>query len=87
MPASSMPCPHCGEFGLYRSRSQNVREKILRKLTRFKLYRCRQCKWRGWLRKPRYANKKDLYRDLVFYAVPILIGVLIFLWLMRTRPL
>ena len=81
-----MPCPECEEFSLYRSKSKNLKEKVFKKITRYKLYRCRECEWRGWLKKPKYANKKDMYRDVIFYAILLIIALIVFIWLMSTRP-
>lgn len=80
---SSNPCPECGEYSLYRSKAKTLKEKITRRLTRYRLYRCRECKWRGWLRKPRYSSRKEMLRDLIFFAIPIIIGIILLIWLMN----
>jgi hypothetical protein len=41
-------CPGCGGR-LYRSRSRTFTEKLIKLLTRYRTYRCRQCEWRGWV--------------------------------------
>ncbi len=49
-------CPECGNH-LHRSRSHNLREKLIRTFSRLKMYRCHKCDWRGWLNP---GKKKDL---------------------------
>jgi predicted RNA-binding Zn-ribbon protein involved in translation (DUF1610 family) len=41
-------CPKCGDY-LYRSHSRSFSEKLIRTFSPFKLYRCHECGWRGWL--------------------------------------
>ena len=41
-------CPECG-YHLHRSRSRNLREKLIRAASRLKLFRCHECGWRGWI--------------------------------------
>jgi predicted RNA-binding Zn-ribbon protein involved in translation (DUF1610 family) len=43
-------CPACGEMNsLHRSRSHNWKEGFIKKVSFFKIYRCTQCGWRGYL--------------------------------------
>ncbi|HXG67818.1 MAG TPA: hypothetical protein VNO70_22145 [Blastocatellia bacterium] len=46
----SFECPRCGE-AVYRSHSHGFREKLVKAATRYRLYRCHECGWRGWLAK------------------------------------
>ncbi len=42
-------CPSCGEIGtLHRSRARNTKERLIKALTPFKIYRCKKCGWRGY---------------------------------------
>jgi predicted RNA-binding Zn-ribbon protein involved in translation (DUF1610 family) len=41
-------CPKCGSH-LHRSHSRSFSEKLIKGLSRSKLYRCHECSWRGWL--------------------------------------
>lgn len=44
-------CPSCKSAGtLKRSHSRNMYEKILHKITIYKMYRCKCCGWRGYLK-------------------------------------
>lgn len=46
--ASLASCPSCNRsFTLRRSRSRSMRETVIRTITPFKTYRCRECGWRG----------------------------------------
>ncbi|NOY05507.1 MAG: transposase [Chlorobi bacterium] len=42
-------CPACGSSSLFRSHSKNLTERVRKKLTSQRLYRCHSCEWRGWL--------------------------------------
>ncbi len=44
------PCPHCGKFGtLHRSRSRNLKERLVKFFLPYKIYRCSECGWRGYI--------------------------------------
>jgi hypothetical protein len=43
------PCPSCQARRLYRSKARTLRERIRRKVSARRLYRCTNCDWRGWL--------------------------------------
>lgn len=43
-------CPHCGKFGtLHRSRSRNFKERMIKFFLPYKIYRCKECGWRGYI--------------------------------------
>jgi predicted RNA-binding Zn-ribbon protein involved in translation (DUF1610 family) len=43
-------CPHCGKFGtLHRSRSRNFKERLVKFFLPYKIYRCSECGWRGYI--------------------------------------
>jgi hypothetical protein len=41
-------CPKCQSALLQRSRSRTVFERCRKALTARRLFRCRECGWRGW---------------------------------------
>jgi UDP-GlcNAc:undecaprenyl-phosphate GlcNAc-1-phosphate transferase len=41
-------CPRCSSHTLYRSQLRSFSERIRKKLTEKRLYRCESCGWRGW---------------------------------------
>jgi FlaA1/EpsC-like NDP-sugar epimerase len=43
------PCPHCASLSLHRSKARSVPERVRRRFTARRLYRCGDCNWRGWL--------------------------------------
>ncbi|MGK9476640.1 hypothetical protein [Melioribacter sp. OK-6-Me] len=75
-------CPKCNaEFTLHRSRARNMIEQIIKKITYFKIYRCRQCGWRGYLSTIVITSESFkailVYSFLILftaYVVKILIG-------------
>ncbi len=43
-------CPSCGEMNsLHRSRTRNWKENVVKRISFFKIYRCKLCGWRGYL--------------------------------------
>lgn len=43
-------CPECkGISVLHHSRAKNMKEQIIKRITFYKLYRCNECGWRGFL--------------------------------------
>ena len=42
-------CPKCGQPALHRSRSRTSFEKLMRKYSFKRQFRCHACEWRGWL--------------------------------------
>ena len=46
-------CPKCGEAALHRSRSKTAIEKIKRRYTFKRQFRCQKCGWRGWYEETR----------------------------------
>jgi FlaA1/EpsC-like NDP-sugar epimerase len=47
--SAEQPCPECGSSTLYRSRAKSLPERVRRKLSAQRLFRCKTCEWRGWL--------------------------------------
>jgi hypothetical protein len=72
-------CPEC-ENPLHRSHSRSLHEKLIRTFSRFKLYRCHKCDWRGWLapgkKKDVVPTAKKLFPLTLTFAVALLITLL-----------
>lgn len=65
-------CPECKTAGsLHRSRSKNLYEQILRRITFLKTYRCKECGWRGF-RSTVVVTRKSI-RSIVIYLIIILV--------------
>lgn len=65
-------CPQCKSVGtLHRSRSRNMYEQIVRRITFFKTYRCKECGWRGF-RSTLIFTKKSV-RNIILYATIIIL--------------
>lgn len=65
-------CPSCKSIGtLHRSRARNTWEQIVRKITFIKIYRCKECGWRGY-RSTLIFTKKSL-KTLLLYVFLMLI--------------
>lgn len=68
-------CPSCKQANaLHRSRARNLKEEIIKKFTFFKIYRCRNCGWRGYLSTLRVTFSTMKYS--IFYML-LLISVII----------
>lgn len=69
-------CPQCKSVGvLHRSRTQNMTEQIISRITFFKTYRCKECSWRGF-RSTLIFTKKSM-RQILFYSIIIIITAFI----------
>ncbi|HWA07061.1 MAG TPA: hypothetical protein VG961_10985 [Ignavibacteria bacterium] len=61
-------CPSCGKIGtIRRSRTKNFFETSVKLSRVANLYKCRECGWRGMLKK--YTVNKYSFITLVFYIV------------------
>jgi hypothetical protein len=47
-----LSCPKCPSGRLVRSRSHSVADRLRKKFTDERLFRCESCAWRGWLPPP-----------------------------------
>ena len=69
-------CPVCKTTGsLQRSHAKNMFEQIVRKITLFKLYRCKECGWRGF--KITVSFSRKFFQRILFYVLLMLIAALI----------
>ena len=74
-------CPQCGEYNLYRSRSRNFMEKIIKILVPYKTYRCHNCNWRGWMSKRKMTGERPFLHTLLFYTGIFIITLIVALLL------
>ncbi|MEJ5350487.1 MAG: hypothetical protein WHS65_02730 [Melioribacteraceae bacterium] len=69
-------CPSCkSALTLHSSRARNMREQIIKRITFFKIYRCKECGWRGYM--STYKITKDSLKALLLYSVIILLSAYI----------
>jgi predicted RNA-binding Zn-ribbon protein involved in translation (DUF1610 family) len=70
-------CPSCSATGtIYRSHSRNLREKLVKRISFLKLYRCKQCGWRGY-RSTAAVTVKSLQTLLIYIGVAIIIALVV----------
>ncbi|MEW6129407.1 MAG: hypothetical protein AB1757_20370 [Acidobacteriota bacterium] len=69
-------CPECG-YPLHRSHSRGFNEKLIRSLTKAKIYRCHECEWRGWVSKGAPRKVSPLLQRLVPIGLTLLVTLLI----------
>jgi len=69
-------CPSCKSIAtLQKSRSRNMREQIIKKITLYKVYRCTQCGWRGYISIITFTKRS--IQSLFFYITLILLTLFI----------
>ena len=69
-------CPNCKSIGtLHRSRTKNMFEQIIRRISFFKTYRCKECGWRGF-RSTLIFTRKSI-RQVFIYLIIIIITAII----------
>ena len=79
-------CPSCKAVGsLRRSRSKTMAEQIIRKVTFFKMYRCKECDWRGY--KSTLIFTKKSFKNLIIYIIIILLTIYLTQYLILTDGL
>ena len=70
--AAFTKCPDCKKSGFLRkSRSRSIFESIVKKITFFKVYRCRQCGWRGY--RSTLVFSFESFKTLVIYIAIALV--------------
>ena len=71
-------CPACKNEGELRSsRARNTKERLIKFLTWYDLYRCKKCGWRGW--KANFALNKSSIRTIILYlALMILTAFIVY---------
>jgi hypothetical protein len=56
----SLPCPSCRSLAVHRSHARRFLERLRKKLTSKRPYRCQECGWRGWCQVPDVAVYQPL---------------------------
>jgi predicted RNA-binding Zn-ribbon protein involved in translation (DUF1610 family) len=79
--ASSL-CPDCGHR-LHRSKSRSKIERLIRLSTRYRLNRCSNCGWRGWVPKSPHRRPVSLRTGLSF-LVALIVAIVLVLYVART---
>jgi predicted RNA-binding Zn-ribbon protein involved in translation (DUF1610 family) len=76
-------CPSCFATGtIYRSHSRNWRERVVKRISFLKLYRCKQCGWRGY-RSTAVLTVKSIQALLIYIGAAIIIALIVRLILSR----
>jgi predicted RNA-binding Zn-ribbon protein involved in translation (DUF1610 family) len=75
-------CPACG-WRIHHSHTRGVKERFVRAVTPFKMYRCRECGWRGWMSKASVSVGKHRLRTLLIVILALLITLLVALYLVE----
>lgn len=70
-------CPSCGEYRLHQSRARNNMEKMMKRFLPYKLYRCHNCNWRGWIPKRKLKVKANPLKTGFFYLGVILLALIV----------
>jgi len=69
-------CPSCqSETTLRNSHTRNTKERIIKTVTWFDIYRCKKCGWRGW--KSNYQLSARILRKIIFYLLLMLLAAFI----------
>jgi hypothetical protein len=77
-----MLCPQCGG-STHRSHTNSFSERLIKALTSYKAYRCRECGWRGWLRNRKLSKRRHTVRTIISLFVTLLITILLALYLIE----
>ena len=72
-----LTCPRCRVGSLRRSQARRL-EKLIRSASSYRIYRCLNCRWRGWLATgenpwPRIVRK--FARAVLVFAIVILTAI------------
>jgi hypothetical protein len=79
-------CPKCGGR-THRSRTRGFNEKLVKAVTSQKVYRCRECDWRGWLRNRDSSRRGHPLRTIIGVLVTLLITTLLALYVIEKLTL
>jgi predicted RNA-binding Zn-ribbon protein involved in translation (DUF1610 family) len=72
-----LSCPQCGVERIKRSRARGI-ERLIRTFSSYRIYRCPDCKWRGWLatgESPWGGIFKKTVRMILVFAIVILTAI------------
>jgi len=70
-------CPKCREFQLYRAHATTLLQKGIRTIFGVKRYRCRNCKWKGWLGRQRTYSKQDKNHKSAIFYILLAVGAIV----------
>lgn len=59
-PGPEQACPRCHSERIHRSRARSIHERMKKEFTEQRLYRCRDCSWRGWLTPMQFPSEPAL---------------------------
>ncbi|MDZ7623176.1 MAG: hypothetical protein U5J96_01835 [Ignavibacteriaceae bacterium] len=69
-------CPSCKSASTLRnSRARNIKEKAIRSITWFELYKCKKCGWRGW--KANIVLEQKAIKKIIFYTLLMIIAAFV----------
>ena len=71
-----MLCPKCGAGAVHRSHSRGIRERLVKTFSPYRMYRCHQCNWRGWVKTTKEGKKTSIAKTLLIYSVVIVLALL-----------
>lgn len=85
-----MICPNCGKTEkVHRSHSRGLVEKVFKTTTPYKVYRCHDCNWRGWLipgTSGSHASLQSYKTVAVVFLVGLMVGLLLAIFLAMRDP-
>jgi len=69
-------CPSCKQKNsLHRSKAKNIKEDIIKKITFYRIYRCKECGWRGY--KSTFGFSASSAKYILFYIALLILVVII----------
>jgi predicted RNA-binding Zn-ribbon protein involved in translation (DUF1610 family) len=69
-------CPSCkSESTLRNSRARSTKERIIKAITWFELYRCKKCGWRGW--RANIILEQRTIKKIIFYALLMIVAAFV----------
>ncbi|MBE0572573.1 MAG: hypothetical protein IH618_13605 [Ignavibacteriaceae bacterium] len=69
-------CPSCkSESTLRNSRARNTKERIIKAITWFELYRCKKCGWRGW--RTNIVLEQRAIKKIIIYTLLMIIAAFV----------
>lgn len=78
-----MVCPACGSE-MRRSHTKGIREKLFKLTSNYRVYRCRSCKWRGWLSKPgRHIDLAKTVKTYVYFTIALILTTILALYYVK----
>ena len=80
-----MICPHCGKTErVHRSHARGTIENFIKTVTPYKIYRCHDCNWRGWVIPGTHGTKLSSHSykaAILVFITGLLFGVLLAIYL------